>query len=63
MTWCKDKTPEAYMAEMLSHEVPLSLVFGGATKAMITDAQPYNEYFLLRWLAVGRYHETFRPQW
>jgi predicted membrane-bound spermidine synthase len=58
VTWCGDKTPEAYMAEMLSNEIPLSQVLAGTTKAMVTDPKPYNEYFLLRWLAAGRLHEN-----
>jgi hypothetical protein len=58
VTWCGGKTAEAYMAEMLSNEIPLSQVLTGTTKAMVTDPKPYNEYFLLRWLAAGRLHEN-----
>jgi hypothetical protein len=44
---------EGYMQAMLSKEVPLDSLLSKDQGLMITDAKPYNEYFLLRRMAGG----------
>ena len=50
LTWRPDGNPEAYLRDLLSNEFLLDprLLNHGP---MITDARPYNEYFLLRRMA------------
>ena len=51
LTWCPaGMTLEKYMLAMLSKEIPLSSVLSSNQTAMITDARPFNEYFLVRGL-------------
>ena len=53
LTWCPDGNLEGYMQAMLSKEVPLDSLLSKDQGLMITDAKPYNEYFLLRRMAGG----------
>jgi predicted membrane-bound spermidine synthase len=53
LTWCPDTNLEGYMQTMLSKEVPLASLLSKDHGLMVTDAKPYNEYFLLRRIAGG----------
>jgi spermidine synthase len=53
MEWFKTSDPAAIIAEMLSREIPLSELLNPDTSVIITDAHPYNEYFILRRIANG----------
>jgi predicted membrane-bound spermidine synthase len=59
LTWCPNGDLEQYMQAMLSKEVPLDSMLSKDTCLMITDAKPYNEYFLLRRMA-GRGKGLFK---
>lgn len=48
MEWYKDKDPEGLMAAMLAREIPLERLLVPDQRVVITDARPFNEYFLLR---------------
>ena len=53
LTWCPNGNLEKYMQAMLSKEVPLDSLLSKDQGIMITDAKPYNEYFLLRRMVPG----------
>ncbi|MGA2508435.1 MAG: hypothetical protein ABSF80_13275, partial [Chitinispirillaceae bacterium] len=53
LTWCPNGDLEHYMQTMLSKEVPLSSLLSKDNGLMVTDAKPYNEYFLLRRMVPG----------
>jgi spermidine synthase len=53
MEWSSNSDPAAIIAEMLSREIPLSTVLNPDSSVIITDARPYNEYFILRRIASG----------
>jgi spermidine synthase len=53
MEWFDTSDPVAIIAGMLSREIPLSNVLNPDTSVIITDAHPYNEYFILRRIAGG----------
>jgi spermidine synthase len=48
MMWRTNGTVEEYMRLMLSKELPLDSVLSKDKSLIITDARPFNEYFLLR---------------
>lgn len=52
-TWCKGDTLERYVQHMLSNTMPIDSLLSINPRLIITDARPYNEYFLLRQIFGG----------
>jgi predicted membrane-bound spermidine synthase len=48
MEWYENKDAESLMKAMLTREIPLEKLLSNDRRLAITDARPFNEYFVLR---------------
>jgi spermidine synthase len=50
LEWTTNKDAVSYVSRVVNHEMPIEALLNPDPNVEVTDDQPYNEYFLLRWL-------------
>ena len=50
LEWTQPKDAVAYISQVIDHEYSITGALNPDPGVEVTDDQPYNEYFLLRWL-------------